>query len=134
MSEQTTNKKGAQRLSVEQLQAWEKLQYGMFIHFGMSTYANLEGKVFCKPLGDDPAVKYPPDKLDVDKWVCVARDAGMTYAGLTAKHISGFCLWPSKHTDYSVAYSNYKTDVVEAFAQVVAKRLVADAGHAKIAS
>ena len=30
--------KGSQRLSLAKLQAWEKLGYGMFIHFGMSTF------------------------------------------------------------------------------------------------
>jgi alpha-L-fucosidase len=114
--------RGAQRLSIEQLQAWERLGYGMFIHFGMSTYVNLEGKVFFKPDGSDPAARYNPDKLDVDQWVSVARDAGMTYAVLTAKHISGFCLWPSKHTDYSVAHSGNRTDVVEGFVAACEKR------------
>ena len=31
-------KKGAQRLSIEKLQEYESWAYGMFIHFGMSTY------------------------------------------------------------------------------------------------
>ncbi len=114
--------RGAQRLSVEQLQAWEQLGYGMFIHFGMSTYVNLQGKVFFKPDGSDPAPCFNPDRLDVDQWVSVARDAGMTYAVLTAKHISGFCLWPSRHTDYSVAQSSNRTDIVEAFVAACEKR------------
>lgn len=116
--------KGAQRLSIEQLQAWERLGYGMFIHFGMSTYVNLQGKVFFKPDGSDPADLYNPDKLDVDQWVSVARDAGMTYAVLTAKHISGFCLWPSKHTGYSVAAAGNPTDVVDAFVSACTKRAI----------
>ena len=94
----------------------------MFIHFGMSTYVNLEGKVFFKPDGTDPAAGYAPDKLDVDQWVCVARDAGMKYAVLTAKHISGFCLWPSKHTEYSVARGSNTTNVVEAFVTACRRR------------
>ena len=34
--------RGSQRLSVEQLRAWESLGYGMFIHFGMSTFVGDE--------------------------------------------------------------------------------------------
>jgi alpha-L-fucosidase len=113
---------GHQRLDLASLQAWEQLKYGMFIHFGMSTYVDLGGKVFCKPDGSDPAARYCPDRLDVDQWVAVARDAGMTYAVLTAKHISGFCLWPSRHTAYSVAAGGNHTDVVEAFVKACERR------------
>jgi alpha-L-fucosidase len=65
--------------------------------------------------GDQPAALYAPDKLDVGQWVQVARDAGMKYAVLTAKHVAGFCLWPTGHTDYRVSNSENTTDVVEAF-------------------
>jgi alpha-L-fucosidase len=101
---------GAQRLSLSQLQAWEALGYGMFIHFGMGTYFGAE---WWK--GDAPASTYNPDKLDVDQWVQIARDAGMKYVVLTAKHASGFCLWPTQHTDYNITKSGNKTDVVKAF-------------------
>jgi len=105
-----TTKQGSQRLRVEQLQAWERLGYGMFIHFGMSTFVANE-----LPDGKAPATTYAPDRLDVDQWVSVARDAGMKYVVLTAKHVAGHCLWPSKHTDYTVAQSGDKTDVIERF-------------------
>lgn len=104
------DQKGSQRLSLESLQKWEALQYGMFIHFGMSTYDGQE----LSP-GNKPSTFYNPVQLDVNQWVSVARDAGMKYAVLTAKHVSGHCLWPSKHTDYHVGTSSNKTDVVEAF-------------------
>lgn len=82
----------------------------MFIHFGMSTY---DGEELSN--GDLPASAYGPDQLDVDQWIQVAAQAGMKYAVLTAKHVSGFCLWPTEHTDYHVGHSGNKTDVVEAF-------------------
>jgi alpha-L-fucosidase len=103
-------KKSSQRLSIEKLHAWEKLQYGMFIHYGMSTFVQNE-----LPDGQAPASTYAPDKLDVAQWVSVARDAGMQYAVLTTKHVAGHCLWATKHTDYSVVNSGDKTDVVEKF-------------------
>lgn len=101
---------GAQRLSLDALRAWEALHFGMFIHFGMSTF---DGDEFSK--GDQPSTRYAPDQLDVDQWVSTARDAGCRYAVLTAKHVSGHCLWPSRHTDYHVGTSGNRTDVVEAF-------------------
>jgi alpha-L-fucosidase len=108
---------GAQRLSLEQLQRWEALKFGMFIHFGMSTF---DGAEFSE--GNLPSTAYAPDKLDVDQWVCVARDAGMKYAVLTTKHVAGHCLWPTKLNDYHVGTSGNKTDVVEAFVTACEKR------------
>ncbi len=107
---------GAQRLSLDALHAWERLGYGMFLHFGLSTFVGKE-----LPTGNDPSETYAPDRLDVDQWVQVARDAGMKYAILTTKHVSGHCLWPSRHTDYHVGTSGNKTDVVEAFVTACAK-------------
>ncbi|MHC4445506.1 MAG: alpha-L-fucosidase [Planctomycetota bacterium] len=115
-------RRGHQRLPLEKLQWWEGLGYGMFIHFGMSTFVDLDGKVFFKPDGTDPPGTYAPHLLDVDQWVSLARDAGMKYAVLTAKHISGFCLWPSNHTDYSVASSGNTGNVVEKFVTACQKR------------
>lgn len=112
-----TEKRGAQRLSLERLRKFESLGYGMFIHFGMSTFVANE-----LPDGNAPATTYAPDRLDVDQWVSVARDAGMKYVVLTTKHVAGHCLWPSKYTDYTVAKSGNTNDVVEAFVKSCEKR------------
>lgn len=112
-----SNKEGNQRLSIKQLHAWEAMQYGMFIHFGMSTFTGKE-----LPDGSAPSTLYAPDKLDVDQWVSVARDAGMTYMVLTAKHVAGHCLWPSKYNDYHVGTSSNQTDVIGAFVESCRRR------------
>jgi len=117
MSTLTGKEPGAQRLTPEQLQKWEALKFGMFIHFGMSTY---DGKELSN--GDAPSALYAPDKLDVDQWVSVARDAGMKYAVLTTKHVAGHCLWPTRQTDYHVGTSGNTTDVIEAFVNACEKR------------
>lgn len=69
----------AQRLSIKKLKEWQDLKYGMFIHFGMSTF--LEEDL---PDGNAPINTYAPTNLDVAQWVRVAKDAGMQYAVLTA--------------------------------------------------
>lgn len=92
--------------------AWQQLGYGMFIHFGPNTYAATgwgDGKF--------PATKVDLTDLDTDQWARVAAEAGMKYAVLTAKHHDGFCLWPSKHTDYSVKGATGARDVVGLFAE-----------------
>jgi len=101
-----------QRLSEEALAAWRTMGYGMFIHFGMSTFCTEKGPAHYEPM---PIDRYDPTDLDVDQWVAVARDAGMKYVILTTVHGTGFCLWPSRLTDYHVGNSPCKVDVVEAF-------------------
>jgi len=117
MTTEPSKNNGAQRLSLEALKQWEALKYGMFIHYGMSTYTGSE-----LPDGTHPSTLYAPDRLDVDQWVSVARDAGMKYAVLTTKHVAGHCLWPTKLNDYHVGTSSNKTDVVEAFVSACEKR------------
>lgn len=98
--------KGEQRLSIEKLQDFMQWKYGMFIHWGMSTFDGLELSA-CEPIET-----YDPTDLDVDEWISVARDAGMKYAVLTTKHVAGHALWPSAYGDYSVKNSKNTTDVV----------------------
>jgi len=93
-----------------------KRGYGMFMHFGVNTFGDTEWSD-----GTIPAGKYNPTNLDCDQWVRVARDAGFRYVLLITKHHDGFCLWDSKYTDYDVASSPVKTDVVKAVSEACKK-------------
>lgn len=92
------------------------MEYGMFLHFGMSTFTGDEFDP-----GEVPSTTYAPPAVDTDQWIRTAKDAGMKYAVLTAKHVAGHCLWDSKadfrgkEFDYDVATSGNRTDVVRAF-------------------
>lgn len=97
-------------------QAMIKRGYGMFIHFGVNTFADVEWSD-----GTIPVEKYNPTQLDPDQWVRTARDAGFRYVLLITKHHDGFCLWNSQYTTYDVAASPVKTDVVKAVADACRK-------------
>jgi len=92
------------------LRKFEQLQFGVSFHFSMNTFTGNDYET-----GSAPASTYNPTHLDVRQWIRVARDLGAKYAVLTAKHMSGFCLWDSANYDYDVAASPNKTDVVAAF-------------------
>src|SRR5437660_9240089 len=92
------------------LARYEELQFGVSYHFSMNTFTGDDYET-----GAVPASTYNPTHLDVRQWIRVARDLGARYAVLTAKHMSGFCLWNSKGYDYDVAASRNKKDVVAAF-------------------
>jgi alpha-L-fucosidase len=104
------NKSGDQRLHIDKLKAWQKTGFGIFLHFGMSSYDGIEFSP-----GDTPIESYQPDQLDVDQWVRAIKASGARYAVLTAKHTAGFCLWPSSHTEYHVGNSPVQTDVIREF-------------------
>ena len=90
------------------------LKYGLHIHFGISTFA---GYVGAKDLGRVPLERFAPTGLDVRGWARTAKEAGMTFAVLTVKHEAGFCLWPCRGYEYTIAASPVKTDILAAFIQ-----------------
>ncbi len=87
--------------------AWMDLQFGLFIHFGINTYYDVE---WSDGTLDPKAFK--PDRLNTDQWCAAARAAGMKYVVLITKHHDGFCLWPTQQTDYSVSASPWRGDLV----------------------
>ena len=80
--------------------AWQRDELAMFLHFGVNTFTDREW-------GDGMEVPsiFDPTRLDAGQWARTARAAGFRTLVLTAKHHDGFCLWPTKTTDHSVARS-----------------------------
>ncbi|WP_156305973.1 alpha-L-fucosidase [Sphingobacterium endophyticum] len=92
-------------------------KYGMFIHFGINSFHDQEWTD-----GSMPASSYNPKAIDAKQWVETAKNAGMKHIILVSKHHEGFCLWDSKYTEYDVANSPNKTNVVEEVAKECKKQ------------
>jgi alpha-L-fucosidase len=91
------------------LAEWEKLRFGAFVHFNDNTFMEKE---FSQ--NTDPKA-FNPTSINFEGMMKTFRKAGVTYAVLTTRHTSGFCLWDSKLTVFDVANSAYQKDVVQQF-------------------
>lgn len=62
------------------------------------------------------------ENWDPDKWAELFEAAGAKYVVLVTKHHDGFCLYPSKYTDYNSVNKGPRRDIVGELAEAVRKR------------
>lgn len=121
----------------ERMQWWREARFGMFIHWGV--YAVLGGEYDGHPVarigewimnrGKIPVAEYQkvarrfnPIKYDPDAWVRVAKDAGMKYIVITAKHHDGFALFGSKASKWNIVDATpYGKDLLKPLAAACRK-------------
>ncbi|MDR1569271.1 MAG: alpha-L-fucosidase [Oscillospiraceae bacterium] len=92
---------------------WHDYEVGLFFHYDIEVFEPEWRWDRKGPLPD--AKKWNPVHLDTDQWARTAAAAGARYALLTAKHGTGFCLWPTKVHDYHVGNAGVTRDVVGEF-------------------
>ena len=81
---------------------WGKeARFGLFIHWGI--YSLLERGEWVMYNERIPvkeyeklAARFNPVKFNADEWVKLAKDAGMKYIVITAKHHDGFSMFKTK--------------------------------------
>jgi alpha-L-fucosidase len=104
---------------------------GMFLHWGIGSltgndisWSMMKDKPWCKGYDVEKftpeeywklAETFNPVSYDPDKWLAAAREAGMDYAVLTAKHHDGYTLWPSEYGDLGVKQYLNGRDLVGEF-------------------
>ena len=94
---------------------WQDMEMYAFIHYSLNTYTDQEWG-----FGNESLQLFNPSDLDCRQWAKVCRQSGMKGIIFTAKHHCGFCMWPSKFTDYSVKNTPWKDgkgDVVRELAE-----------------
>ncbi len=112
----------------QRIQWWREARFGMFIHWGLYAIpagvwkdkVHAEGYSEWLMFGEKiPAKEYEklagrfnPVKFDAKAWTAIAKQAGMKYMVLTAKHHEGFSMFRSRLTPYNVAEATpFKRDV-----------------------
>ena len=82
---------------------WQEMEYYAFVHFSLNTWTDQSWGY-----GNEDVKLFNPKELDCRQWARICKQAGMKGIIITAKHHSGFCLWPSKYTEYSVKNAPWK--------------------------
>lgn len=101
--------------------AWyQNARFGMFIHWGL--YALPARGEWVRSFEQMPENEYlpyfeafDPQHFDPAAWAKAAKNAGMKYAVLTAKHHDGFCLFDSRYTDFKSTNTPCGKDIVAEF-------------------
>ena len=122
----------------QRMKWWREARFGMFIHWGV--YAQWGGVYHghnqarggaewimnrCKiPVAEyqERAKSFNPTEYNPDAWVKMAKDAGMKYIIITAKHHDGFALFDSKASTWDIADATaYKKDLLKPLADACKK-------------
>ena len=105
---------------------YQKDRFGMFIHWGL--YAIPARGEWVRSVEEIPEEEYMPffeefDPVDFapEKWAKAAKEAGMKYAVMTAKHHDGFCLFDSKLTDFKSTNTKAGKDLIREFLEAFRK-------------
>lgn len=102
----------------QRLEWWREARFGMFVHWGV--YSGLGGtwqgqaikgyaehiqrilKIPIPVYREQVAGKFNPSEFNADEWIRAAKEAGMGYFIITAKHHDGFAMYDSMVSDYNI--------------------------------
>jgi alpha-L-fucosidase len=109
------------------LKRFQDLRFGLSIHWGPNVNAAQEiswsrGKETPQAEYDALYKKFNPTKFDADRWIQLVEDFGMKYVLITTKHHDGFAMWHSDFSDYDMAATPFKRDIIKEVSAACAKK------------
>lgn len=102
---------------------FQDAKFGLFVHWGIYSVLGVEEWVMEKHEIDKATYEkvagfFNPTQFDADAWVRMAKDAGMRYITITAKHHDGFAMYDSALTDWDIVdRTPYGRDVLAQLAE-----------------
>lgn len=97
---------------------WREARFGMFVHWGPSSllgnvwqgrqyggyseHIQRQAKIPMAVYRKEVVGVFNPTQFNADEWVALAKQAGMGYLVVTAKHHDGFAMYDSSVSDYNV--------------------------------
>ncbi len=106
--------------------AWfNRSRYGMFVHWGAYSvgargewFRNRE-RIPQEEYVRRYAENFHAERYDPREWAALAKEAGMGYVVLTARHHDGFALWPTRCGEFHAGNIGPKRDLVGPFVEAM---------------
>jgi alpha-L-fucosidase len=99
---QITQNVSAQYTIPQKMNWWYEARFGMFIHFGSYSYlGHGEWVLYAENWSKEDyqsqvTANFNPVNFNAGTIARLAKNAGMKYLVITAKHHEGFCMWPTE--------------------------------------
>jgi len=98
---------------------------GMFVHWSLDSQlgsvishsmVGASEKYLDRYINELPQT-FNPKRYDPNDWMEIAKLVGVKYMVFTTKHHSGFCMWDTKTTDFSIMHTPYAKDIVRDYVE-----------------
>lgn len=103
---------------------WREARFGLFIHWGLYAIPGrgewvqwneqIPVEEYAKLVG-----QFQPAEFDAEAWTRLAREAGMKYVVLTARHHDGFALFDDPQSDFTSVKTAARRDFVADYVRAV---------------
>lgn len=118
----------------KKMEWWREARFGMFIHWGLYAFPGGVYKGEEQRRGGTEwimnrmkipvkeymqfAKQFNPVKFDANAWVKIAKDAGMKYIVITAKHHDGFAMYKTEASKWNIVDATpYGKDILKQLAE-----------------
>ena len=93
--------------------------FGLFIHWNLDSQLGSvishsmvgASEDYLKRYIEELPKTFNPRKFHPQDWAALAKLAGVRYVVFTAKHHSGFCMWPTATTDFNIRHTPFQRDI-----------------------
>lgn len=114
----------------EQLDWLKDAGFGLFIHWSVDSQIGTvishsvvgASEDYLQYFFEELPKTFDPKDFDADEWARLAKLCGFKYVVFTAKHHSGFCMWPSDTTGFDIESTPFHRDIVQEIADAFRKQ------------
>ena len=119
--EEDDNRAGFNLNKPEREEWLRDMGFGLFIHWSLDSQLGIvishslagASEDYCRRYFNELPKTFVPDRFDARNWARLAKITGVKYVVFTTKHHSGFCMWDTQTTGFSIMNTPYKRDILK---------------------